>query len=152
MVTTLLPVKVPGNLKNIFLPFDVAPSVKVKATSAPPTAKDKYPVDACSKICNFVSAVYQKQYVVDAFTGCQSQRPYSSTCNCQCYFAFVYTTCLDIFARELFFHANDARISPVICSVFFETTCSCGTCQNIVKQNLAVNLFADFALERAKNN
>ena len=41
---------------------------------------------------------------------------------------------------------------PIICSVFFETTCSCGTCQNTVKQNLAVNLFADFALERAKNN
>lgn len=36
---------------------------------------------------------------------------------------------------------------PIITSVVAETTCACGSCSNTVRQNLAVNLFANFGIE-----
>lgn len=36
---------------------------------------------------------------------------------------------------------------PIIFSVTVETSCACGGCSEIVRQNLAVNLFANFGIE-----
>ena len=36
---------------------------------------------------------------------------------------------------------------PIISSVIAETTCACGNCENLVRQNLAINLFANFGVD-----